>query len=207
MANYNLIHGYDYTHDYNHTHGYNNTYDYNHINDCNYTNDYNNTHDYNHTHDCNNTHDYNSVLMENTWTRIGCLSFCTVAIFVQPILFYSLVWYDKYSSDDKRTFLNMLSTSLAWLMIEYTLLVQTTEVFRWVFVTFHWSMHWKPFLLKHKKLRFYSFCSSYFLIFTFLHFSSKKESMSQINKAFWLDVASHMTLLNYLLQCRVFPTL
>ena len=74
--------------------------------------------------------DFFHFLMDPGPMRNFCLVFCIASICVQPFLFYSLIWFDKYSSDHKRTFINMLNTSLCWMMIEYSMLVQTTEVLR-----------------------------------------------------------------------------
>ena len=56
--------------------------------------------------------------------------FCIGSMIVQPVLLYTLIWYDKFSSDQKRTFINMLNSSICWLSIEYIIIVQTTEVLR-----------------------------------------------------------------------------
>jgi len=78
------------------------------------------------------SNDYFSFLMENNLARNLCLAFCVLSIIFLPPIVYSFIWFDKYSSDNKRTFINMLTTSLSWLGFEYFLVVQLTEVIRFV---------------------------------------------------------------------------
>ena len=77
-----------------------------------------------------NSEDFFKFIMENSAVRNASLVFCIGSMIVQPILLYTLIWYDKFSSDQKRTFINMLNSSICWLSIEYIIIVQTTEVLR-----------------------------------------------------------------------------
>jgi hypothetical protein len=76
--------------------------------------------------------DFFSFLMEKNLVWNMSLTFCVLTIALLPPLVYSFIWFDKYSSDNKRTFINMLNTSLCWLCCEYFLVVQVTEVIRFV---------------------------------------------------------------------------
>jgi hypothetical protein len=78
--------------------------------------------------------DFFDLLMDNTSViRITSLTFCFVSVFVLPFLLYTIIWYDKYGSDQRRTFINMLNTSICWLWIEYCIVVQSTEFIRFMF--------------------------------------------------------------------------
>lgn len=77
-----------------------------------------------------NSEDFFAFVMENSALRNVSLVICIFSMLIQPLMFYSLIWYDKFSSDNRRTFINMLNSSLCWLAIEYNIIVQTTEVLR-----------------------------------------------------------------------------
>ena len=46
---------------------------------------------------------------------------------------YSIIWFEKFGSDKKRTILNMFASLFCWECIKFMLLVQTTETFRFLY--------------------------------------------------------------------------
>jgi hypothetical protein len=77
--------------------------------------------------------DFSDFLMASHPTRIASVIFCFLSVVLLPILLYSIIWYDKYGTDKRRTFINMLNTSICWLIIEYCVVVQLTEAIRFVY--------------------------------------------------------------------------
>ena len=45
---------------------------------------------------------------------------------------YSIIWFERFGSDHKRTILNMLSTLICWPAIEFLIFVETVEIIRFV---------------------------------------------------------------------------
>ncbi len=59
----------------------------------------------------NLTEDFFSFLMDNeSPVRNLSIIFCSLSALLVPILLYSLIWFDKYGSDNRRTFENMLNS-------------------------------------------------------------------------------------------------
>jgi hypothetical protein len=74
--------------------------------------------------------------MLSTNTRNACIAFCFATCVVVPVLLAPIIWFDKYGTDNKRTFINMLNTSLCWMIIEYCAAVQLTEAVRFLYGPF-----------------------------------------------------------------------
>jgi len=49
---------------------------------------------------------------------------------------YSIIWYEKYGTDNRRTILNLLISSLCWILIEVSFTIQLTELFRLIYGPF-----------------------------------------------------------------------
>lgn len=45
----------------------------------------------------------------------------------------SLIWYEQFGSDSKRTLLNMLVSGLAWSMMEYLMFISGSDIFRYYY--------------------------------------------------------------------------
>jgi len=55
--------------------------------------------------------DFFSFMMnDGTPVRTVSLIFCCLCVILVPVLLYSLIWFDKYGSDNRRTFENMLNS-------------------------------------------------------------------------------------------------
>jgi len=77
-----------------------------------------------------NESDYFSFLMEpNPMKYIGLL-ISTACIFVGPILIYGIIWYEKYGSNNHRTFLNMIVSMYCLSALVFIFFVQVPETLR-----------------------------------------------------------------------------
>ncbi len=61
----------------------------------------------------NRKEDFFSFMMDENPARTFSLIFSSVCALVVPIVQYSLVWFDKYGSDHRRTFENMMKLTCA----------------------------------------------------------------------------------------------
>jgi hypothetical protein len=79
----------------------------------------------------NNTalkNDFFSTLTEDKQTKGICLSFAVISLLTFPILAYSIIWYEKYGTDNKRTMINKFFSMICWSAIENWILVQSSEI-------------------------------------------------------------------------------
>ena len=81
----------------------------------------------------NGTEDFFSFLMINTPVYIFSVGVCSFNVVVVPFIMYSIIWFDKYSSDKKRTFINMINSSICWMAIEHCFTIQATDLIRYLF--------------------------------------------------------------------------
>jgi hypothetical protein len=68
-------------------------------------------------------------IFENHFSKI--ISIIVTIILVIPLTLanFALIWYEKYGSDKKRTFMNKMFSSVCWSITEFYILVQLTEAF------------------------------------------------------------------------------
>ena len=79
------------------------------------------------------SNDYFEFLMENSFIRISSIATCSMNVIVVPLLLYSIIWFDKFGSDKKRTILNMLVSVICWTGIEFNFIIQATEIIRFLY--------------------------------------------------------------------------
>jgi hypothetical protein len=80
---------------------------------------------------CSND-DYFAFMMISSAVRNTSLAICAVNAIIIPILLYSIIWYAKFGSDSKRTFINMMVKQICWTGIEYSCIIQITEILRYI---------------------------------------------------------------------------
>ena len=80
----------------------------------------------------NSENDLFFSLMEFNYIKVFCLIFSCFGICILPVCLYSIIWYEKYGSDKKRTLLNMYATIYCWAAIEFAVLVQILETIRFM---------------------------------------------------------------------------
>ena len=49
-----------------------------------------------------------------------------------PIFLYSIIWFERYGSDKKRTILNIVTSYGTWTGIEYLTIIQSAEIIRYM---------------------------------------------------------------------------
>ena len=69
-------------------------------------------------------------LMENHPEKIFCLFFSIVTIIVAPPLLYSIIWFERFGSDAKRTLLDMLLARNCWILIVALYFSHTLDIIR-----------------------------------------------------------------------------
>ncbi len=65
--------------------------------------------------------------------RVTCLVFALATSLVVPVFLYSIIWYERYGSDNKRTLLNKFASLACWAAIEYYLVAQMLEIITFLF--------------------------------------------------------------------------
>ena len=79
------------------------------------------------------SNDYFEFLMENSFIRIFSIVICGINVIVVPLMLYSIIWFDKFGSDKKRTILNMLVSLICWNNIEFNFIIQATVLIRFLY--------------------------------------------------------------------------
>jgi len=64
--------------------------------------------------------------------QIASLTFAIACIVICTPLLYSIIWYEKFGSDKKRTLINKLVAMNCWNTIGYLIFVQTVEIVRFM---------------------------------------------------------------------------
>ena len=77
--------------------------------------------------------DFYTFLTENSFAKVLFLTFSFSATAILPILLLSIIWYEKYGTDTRRTLINKFASSCCWCAIEYLIFVQTSDNIRYVF--------------------------------------------------------------------------
>jgi len=77
--------------------------------------------------------DFFSFLIENKYERWICLVISIIAILLVPPFLYSIVWFEKYGSDEKRTLLNRLVSKNCLNGISFLILTQIPEIIRYTY--------------------------------------------------------------------------
>ena len=72
-------------------------------------------------------------LTSNNPEKVFSLTFAIVTSIVIPILLYSIIWFEKFGADNKRTLVNKFTSSGIWCAIEYLLFVQTIDIIRFLY--------------------------------------------------------------------------
>ena len=77
--------------------------------------------------------DFYPSLTENNAERIMSITLAIVCILFGTPLLYSVVWFERFGSDNKRTLLTMFVAMKCWIAIALSLFVQTLEIARITF--------------------------------------------------------------------------
>jgi len=81
----------------------------------------------------NETPDHYPTLLENNIFRIVCLIVGILSVFVGVPFIYSVIWFEKFGSDKKRTILNLLVSKINYTFIMYLSFIQLPEIIRYTY--------------------------------------------------------------------------
>ena len=76
--------------------------------------------------------DYFSGLLNDNWWKTVGLTISCFGIIASPLILFSIIWFEKYGNDNKRTLLNMFVSLYCWAVIEFVLFVQVPETARFL---------------------------------------------------------------------------
>ena len=76
--------------------------------------------------------DFFLALTQDGYTLMVCLTFAMTVSITLPVLIYAIIWYEKHTSDNKRTLINKFVTFGSWSGIEYLVFVQMAENLRYL---------------------------------------------------------------------------
>jgi hypothetical protein len=77
--------------------------------------------------------DFFSGIFENRPSKFVAVAFSgLVGLFLLPLV-YSIIWYERFGSDNKRTLINKLVASLCWTCFEWYFSIQMIDMFRYIF--------------------------------------------------------------------------
>ena len=80
----------------------------------------------------NNKEDFFTGLFENRPSKTFAVIFSCLGGSIVLSLLYSIIWYERFGSDNKRTLLNKLVSSLCWTCFEWFFSIQIVDMFRYV---------------------------------------------------------------------------
>ena len=88
-----------------------------------------------------------SNIYASSVSKTIAISTSVVVILILTPLFYSIIWYEKYGSNQHRTLINQLAASNCWLAIIFNVVVQTSEIVLSIFGPFNSGFcNWQLFL-------------------------------------------------------------
>ena len=79
----------------------------------------------------NETTDFYPILLENNIYRISCLALGILTFMIGLPFIYSVIWFEKFGSDKKRTVLNLLVSKINYVLIMYMCFIQVPELMRY----------------------------------------------------------------------------
>jgi hypothetical protein len=79
------------------------------------------------------TDDFFNGAFENRPSKIVFMTFTIVTLPFVLLLVYSIIWYERFGLDIKRTIVNKLSSSFCWVAIQFILLVNIPDLGRYFF--------------------------------------------------------------------------
>ncbi len=77
--------------------------------------------------------DFFVELFESGVSKTICLTYSLLTVPILVLTLLSIIWYEKFCSDAKRTLLNRFLSSACWTCIEFVVLVQTADLLRYFY--------------------------------------------------------------------------
>jgi hypothetical protein len=150
-----------------------------------------------------NSYDFFSALTEDKFTKCVCLSFAIAADLAIPLLFYTIIWYEKYGTDNKRTIINKFFSMICWSAIENCVLVQASEILLYIIGPLH--ANYCFFVRIFRSANFYQFLlyadlamlSRYVYIFWLKNPASFKDDFWACFFNMWVKICTMISLTVY----------
>ena len=79
-----------------------------------------------------NMTDFYPFMTDNNVVKWAAWVFSFTFTLTGPCALYSVIWFERFGSDNKRTLLNMLFSQMCWIIIGYIFIAQITEMARYV---------------------------------------------------------------------------
>jgi hypothetical protein len=79
------------------------------------------------------TEDFFCGVFENRPSKFIFMTFTIVASPIVTLLLYSIIWYERFGLDVKRTIVNKTTSSICWVAIQFILLVNIPDLGRYFF--------------------------------------------------------------------------
>ena len=92
--------------------------------------------------------DFFKDLIETSPVKTTCLTISFFGIFFGPVFIYSIIWYEKYGSDNKRTILNMYASMFCWEFLKFILFVQIPDTMRYIVGPLHYGVCYTQTLVR-----------------------------------------------------------
>lgn len=80
--------------------------------------------------------DYFLFMTNSSLLRNICVVFSCICLIVGPLALYSIIWFEKFGSGQKRTLLNMLFSMTCWICIGFAVFVYLPETIRFIYGPF-----------------------------------------------------------------------
>ena len=94
-----------------------------------------------------NSTDFYGQIYQIQFCKISGIFLSLINIFVLTPLLYSIIWYERYGTNQHRTLINQLVAYSCWHSISYNLVGQTAEIALSIFGPFSpWFCHWQLIL-------------------------------------------------------------
>ena len=97
----------------------------------------------------NSTSDFFSGVYETRLSKTCFEVFAIISIPIVIVLSYSIIWYEHYGQDAKRTIVNKIFSSMCWICIEYSLLVSIPDLSRYLFGSLPELFCWSHLIIKN----------------------------------------------------------
>ena len=75
--------------------------------------------------------DFYPFMTDNNAAKWTLWAFSCIITTTGPLAFYSVIWFERYGSDRKRTLLNMLFSQFCWICIGFCFAGQMVEMIRY----------------------------------------------------------------------------
>ena len=83
-------------------------------------------------HQTLNQSDFFPFMTESSAPKWAALTISIIFTVAGPFALYSIIWFERFGSDQKRTLMNMLFSMMLWTWILFIVVVQVLEIARYI---------------------------------------------------------------------------